>query len=201
MFDVDANLNAISEAMQTEPSLFALWKRYPGQRIPRSWSGFESMLTTVLGQLVSVSFGRTLAYELMQAAGKRVRHPRSGALIRLFPTGRQLLKADLSTVRTSESRRIAIRTLATLVADGSLKWDEPIPHDELRKVLRSVPGIGSWTSEYVAMHGFHDDDAFPATDYGLKQELKRRPGIDVNKVRPWRAYAAAVLWKSFAHTR
>jgi len=51
--------------------------------------GFESMLTTVLGQLVSVSFGRTLASELMQAAGTKVTHPKTGAAIRLFPTAKQ----------------------------------------------------------------------------------------------------------------
>jgi DNA-3-methyladenine glycosylase II len=201
MFDLDADLAAISKAMSAEHCLFSLWKRYPGLRIPRSWSGFESMLTTILGQLVSVSFGRTLTSELMQPAGTKVIHPKTGAAIHLFPTAKQLLKTDLSTVRTSESRRMAIRSLATLVADGVLKWDQPIEHDELRKTLLSVPGIGPWTAEYVAMRGFHDDDAFPATDYGLKQELKRHPGIDVNKVRPWRAYAAAALWKNFAKSR
>jgi 3-methyladenine DNA glycosylase/8-oxoguanine DNA glycosylase len=201
MFDLDADLGAIGLAMKAEPSLFKLWTRYPGLRISRSWSGFESMLTTVLGQLVSVSFGRTLASELMQAAGTKMTHPKTGAAIRLFPTAKQLLKTDLSTVRTSESRRVAIRSLATLVVDGVLIWDQPVKHDELRKTLLSVPGIGPWTAEYVTMHGFHDDDAFPATDYGLKQELKRHPGINVNKVQPWRAYAAATLWKSFAHSR
>jgi 3-methyladenine DNA glycosylase/8-oxoguanine DNA glycosylase len=58
--------------------------------------------------------------------------------------------------------------------------------------------IGAWTSEYIAMRGFHDDDAFPRTDYALKQELKRLSEVDANRVRPWRAYAAVLLWNSFA---
>jgi DNA-3-methyladenine glycosylase II len=201
MFDLDADLATIGHAMREEPRLYALWKRYPGLRIPRSWNGFESMLTTILGQLVSVSFGRTLTRELMETAGTRVSHPKTGGAIRMFPTAKQLLKADLSTVRTSESRRNAIRVLAGLVADGTLKWDQPMEHDELRKILLSVPGVGPWTAEYVAMHGFHDDDAFPATDYGLKQELRCHPEINVKKVKPWRAYAAEALWKNFAHLR
>ncbi|QHN03579.1 hypothetical protein FTO74_09500 [Granulicella sp. WH15] len=53
-------------------------------------------------------------------------------------------------------------------------------------MLLSVPGIGAWASEYVVMHEFHDDDALPATDYVLKQELKRLPKVSVNKVRLWR---------------
>ena len=48
------------------------------------------------------------------------------------------------------------------------------------------------------MRGFRDDDAFPGTDYALKQELKRYPEMNVNRVRPWRAYAATALWRSFA---
>lgn len=48
---------------------------------------------------------------------------------------------------------------------------------------------------------FDDNDAFPATDYGLKQEIKRHPEMNVNNARPWRAYAAAALWKHFAETK
>jgi 3-methyladenine DNA glycosylase/8-oxoguanine DNA glycosylase len=150
---------------------------------------------------VSVRFGRTLADELMKAAVVKARHPKTGEQIHLFPTAKRLLTADLASVRTSEARRTAIRSLAGLVANGTLKWDHPIPPKELRKILLSVPGIGAWTSEYIAMRGFHDDDAFPATDYALKQELKRHPEVDVNRVRPWRAYAATALWKSFAEAK
>ena len=201
MFDLDADPNVIREAMNADPYLSSIWKRHPGLRVTRSWNGFETMLTTILGQVVSVSFGRTLADELMKAGGTEASHPKSGELIQLFPTADQLLIADLSAVRTSESRRTAIRSLAMLVADGTLEWEHPMPPKELRKTLLDVPGIGAWTAEYVAMRGFHDDDAFPATDYGLKQELKRHPEVDVNRVRPWRAYAAIALWKSYAEAK
>jgi DNA-3-methyladenine glycosylase II len=138
---------------------------------------------------------------LMESAGARANHPRTGEPMYLFPTVKRLLNADLSKIRTSESRRNAIRSLATLVEDGTLAWEQPIEHERLRKILLSVPGIGPWTSEYVAMHGFHDDDAFPSTDYGLKQQLKLHPEVDVKNVRPWRVYAAMALWKEFAHSR
>jgi DNA-3-methyladenine glycosylase II len=195
MFDLDANPQVIQMAMQQDPDLSAIWENTPGLRVARWWNGYESMLTTILGQVVSVSFGRTLIQELMEAAGTKARHPRTGEWIHLFPTPKQVVKADLSKVRTSEARRVALRSLAGLVLDGSLK---PMAHDELRRVLLSVPGIGPWTAEYVAMRGFHDDDAFPATDYGLKIELKRHPNLKVNRARPWRAYAATALWKNYA---
>jgi 3-methyladenine DNA glycosylase/8-oxoguanine DNA glycosylase len=174
MFDLDVNPAVIAERMAGQPHLGDLWRRYPGLRVARTWDRFETIITTILGQLVSVSFGRTLIRELMQSSGERVKHPATGQEIRLFPTPELLRTADLSTVRTSEMRRTAIRTIAAL---------------------------GAWSSEYIAMRAFDDNDAFPATDYGLKQEIKRHPEMNVNNVRPWRAYAAAALWKHFAETK
>jgi DNA-3-methyladenine glycosylase II len=198
MFDLDADPDVLGQAMKADRHLSKIWKSYPGLRVVRSWNGFESMVTTILGQLVSVGFGRTLTDELMQIAGVKLRHPKTGQLIHLFPTAKSLLTADLSKVRTSEGRRNAIRSLAKLVCDGTLLSEHSLGPSELRKILRTVPGVGPWTSEYIAMRGFHDDDAFPGTDYGLKQELKRHPGMNVNNVRPLRAYAATALWRSFA---
>ncbi len=201
MFDLGADPDVIAKSMSGDPYLSAIWKGNPGLRVARSWSGFESILTTILGQLVSVRFGRTLIDELMKASGAKTRHPKTGDSIHLFPTAKRLLTADLTSLRTSEARRKAIRGVAQLVDEGGLAWEQSMPPKELRKALLSIPGIGAWTSEYVAMRGFQDDDAFPATDYGLKQELKRHPEVDVNRVRPWRAYAATALWKGFAEAK
>lgn len=137
----------------------------------------------------------------MRAAGSEAVPPKTFKRIFLLPTANQILTANLSSVRTSERRRATLRSLALLVENGTLDWKKPVSAKALRKTLLSVPGIGAWTAEYVAMRGFEDDDAFPATDYGLKQELKRHPEIDVERVRPWRAYAASALWKNFAEEK
>jgi 3-methyladenine DNA glycosylase/8-oxoguanine DNA glycosylase len=201
MFDLDVNPVVIAEHMAGQPHLGDLWRRYPGLRVARTWDRFETIITTILGQLVSVSFGRTLIRELMESSGERVKHPVTGQEIRLFPTPELLRTADLSTVRTSEMRRTAIGTIAALAADGGVPLvGQPDPK-ELRRTLLSLPGVGAWSSEYIAMRAFDDNDAFPATDYGLKQEIKRHPEMNVSKVRPWRAYAAAALWKHFAETK
>ena len=201
MFDLDVDPAAVAEHMAAHPHLGDLWRRYPGLRVARTWDRFETLITTILGQLVSVSFGRTLIRELMQSSGAKAEHPVTGEKIFLFPTPKALLTADLSGVRTSEMRRNAIRAIAALAADGGLPLvGEPEPR-ELRRTLLALPGVGAWSAEYVAMRAFDDDDAFPATDYGLKQEIKRHPEMNVNQVRPWRAYAAAALWKNFAATK
>ncbi len=201
MFDLDADPARITQAMAADPCLAKIWGRYPGLRVARSWNRFESMITTVLGQLVSVGFGRTLTRELMRSAGSTARHPRTGEPIFLFPTPEQLLTHELSAVRTTVMRRTAVRRIAELVVSQTLPLHQPLEQKELRKVLRSVPGIGAWTTEYIAMRSFDDNDAFPATDYVLKQELKRYPEANIKRVGPWRAYAATALWKSFAESK
>ncbi len=201
MFDVDADPKLIGKAMNADAGLKSLWARYPGLRVARAWSGYESIITTILGQLVSVSFGRLLVCELMTGVGAKALHPQTGVPIHLFPTPERLASANLSSVRTSPMRRNAIKTVAKVIRDGVFDWQTPVDPKALRKTLLSIPGIGAWTAEYIAMRGFHDDDAFPSTDYGLKQELVRRPKVQVDRVRPWRAYAAASLWRSYGDAK
>jgi DNA-3-methyladenine glycosylase II len=94
---------------------------YPGLRVAALGNGAEAICTTVLGQLVSVSFGRTLINELMRAAGSKAHHPKT-QVIYLFPTAQQIANADLSRVRTSKGRRTTIRALATQIENGSIDW-------------------------------------------------------------------------------
>jgi AraC family transcriptional regulator of adaptative response / DNA-3-methyladenine glycosylase II len=66
--------------------------------------------------------------------------------------------------------------------------------------LESVPGIGRWTAEYIAMRALGEPDAFPCGDRVLRgaaghlsaRELDRRS----DRWRPWRAYAVMLLWQT-----
>ncbi|MFC5865356.1 DNA-3-methyladenine glycosylase family protein [Acidicapsa dinghuensis] len=198
MFDLDANPIVLRKAMKGDGFLSKLWAQYPGLRLARSWSSFETMFAAVLGQVVSLQFGRMLTKELVQAAGTVALHPKTSESIFLFPSVKQILDADLSSVRTSEQRKSTIRELARTIDGGALDRTAMDSPNELRRVLCNIAGIGAWTAEYVAMRGFGDNDAFPTTDYALKQELKRHPEINIDAVRPWRGYAAVALWKNFA---
>jgi 3-methyladenine DNA glycosylase/8-oxoguanine DNA glycosylase len=37
--------------------------------------------------------------------------------------------------------------------------------------LRSIPGIGEWTAQYIAMRALHGSDAFPSGDVGLQRAV------------------------------
>jgi 3-methyladenine DNA glycosylase/8-oxoguanine DNA glycosylase len=70
--------------------------------------------------------------------------------------------------------------------------------------LCALPGIGSWTANYIAMRALRESDAMPTGDVGLLRALAIggiRPSAGdldtrANDWRPWRAYAALHLWAS-----
>ncbi|HEX6642272.1 MAG TPA: 3-methyladenine DNA glycosylase 2, partial [Thermoanaerobaculia bacterium] len=63
--------------------------------------------------------------------------------------------------------------------------------------LTQLPGIGPWTASYIAMR-LGDADAFPAGDLILRRhagDLSERELLKrAEQWRPFRAYAAMLLW-------
>jgi AraC family transcriptional regulator of adaptative response / DNA-3-methyladenine glycosylase II len=65
-------------------------------------------------------------------------------------------------------------------------------------LLRSLPGVGEWTAQVIAMRALAWPDAWPAGDVGLMKALGTRDPKQVMALaeawRPWRAYAVMRLW-------
>jgi AraC family transcriptional regulator, regulatory protein of adaptative response / DNA-3-methyladenine glycosylase II len=68
--------------------------------------------------------------------------------------------------------------------------------------LRALQGAGESTTQYIALRGMHELDAFPAAEVGhmrAANEARIRPNaVDLlaraEAWRPWRVYAAQHLW-------
>jgi len=122
---------------------------------------------------------------------------------RLAPTAEDIANATLEQLiaRGLTSKRAAtISALARSVADGQIVLDPPVDFVTARESLQSLPGIGPWTAEYIAMRALGDPDSFPHSDLGLMHALKiNKPATLLalsEKWRPWRSYAALHLWHS-----
>jgi AraC family transcriptional regulator of adaptative response / DNA-3-methyladenine glycosylase II len=88
------------------------------------------------------------------------------------------------------------------VERGELVLDGGEPPEATREALLRQPGIGPWTAEYVALRGLGEPDAFPDGDLVLRRvagpegrpltarALRER----AERWRPWRSYAALLLW-------
>ena len=68
-----------------------------------------------------------------------------------------------------------------------------------RQALLKTKGVGPWSAEYIRLRT-GDTDAFPETDLILKRVLDLHPDLDLERIKPWRSYAAVYLWKEFAET-
>jgi AraC family transcriptional regulator of adaptative response / DNA-3-methyladenine glycosylase II len=180
-----------------------LLARYPGVRIPGAVDGFELAVRAVIGQQISVAGARTFANRMVQTWGERlpVAHR---SLTHLFPSARVLTDAKLESIGLTGRQASTIRLLAGAVSSGELSLEPTSNHEDARARLVALPGIGDWTASYIALRALRDPDAFPAGDLGLRRaarelglpdsELKLRQHAE--RWRPWRSYAAMLLWAS-----
>ena len=147
--------------------------------MPGAWSGWELAVRAVLGQQVSVAGARRTAEKLVEQLGD------DG-----FPAPEAVADGPLPGMPRSRER--ALRALAAAVA-GGLRLDPPLDVAATRAALLELPGFGPWTVEYIAMRALRDPDAWPGSDLWLKRAAD---AADAERWRPWRAYAAMVLWQT-----
>src|SRR6185295_16113474 len=92
-------------------------------------------------------------------------------LTHLFPRAEVLAEADIAAIGMPRARAETIRALAAAVAKGELVLDASRGLDEAVARLRSLPGLGEWTAQYIAMRAFGEPDAFPSGDLGVRRAL------------------------------
>src|SRR5690606_30149488 len=123
-----------------------------GLRVPGAFDPFEVAVRAVLGQQCSVRGATTLAGRLIERFGRRLEAP--GSLTHLFPTPASLAAASpeaIAAIGMPRARARAINGLAAAFAAGEVRLARGIPVEEAVAGLEALPGIGPWTSHYVAM--------------------------------------------------
>lgn len=201
LLDLDADPQAIDEALSDDPALAPLIARNPGARIPRTVDADELALRIVLGQQGSTAAAATTTGRLAARLGEAIVDPEAG-LTRLFPTADSLAAldpTDTAALPGPRSRAATLHRLATALATGDLDLGPGADRDEARRTLAASKGIGPWTIELIAMRGLGDPDAFPATDLGLARARAELGDPDPDAWRPWRSYAAQYLWATLDH--
>lgn len=212
ILDLDAPAVDIEETLRADARLGELLKNKHGIRVPGAWDGFELTVRAILGQQVSVKAATTLAGRIVRRYGSPVDLPASLAgradeldLGRVFPPAQKLARARFNRIGLVRSRAETIRRVASAVVRGDISFDSAQDPLAFCEALTSIRGIGDWTAQYVAMRALKYPDAFPASDLGLLKavrstrktsavELERR----AESWRPWRAYAAMLLWGSLS---
>lgn len=214
--DLDAEPARIGSALSVDPLLAPLVRARPGLRVLGSVDGFETAVTTVLGQQVSLAAARTFAGRLVAAYGTPVPDARpsnaaagagAGAdALHTFPTPARLAAATpdqlQKAIGLTGARSRTVHALAEACASG-LHIAPDGDHVDTRARLLALPGIGPWTVDYLALRALGDRDACPAGDLVLRRALGVATSAAVlQRAAAWsplRAYAVFHLWTHAAY--
>jgi DNA-3-methyladenine glycosylase II len=204
MFDLDADLPGIHRQLAGDPLMQRLIAERPGLRVPGAWDGLELAIRAVLGQQITVSAAIRLAGKLVAQYGQQLASDLS-AVTHVFPEAGVLAEADLATMGMPKSRGRTLSGVAQALLNDPLLF-EPGREGGVARLL-TLHGIGDWTAQYIAVRQLREMDAFPSGDVGLINALSALEGGPVTARdllqraeawRPWRGYAAQVLWTSLS---
>ena len=203
MFDVDADPRALATVFRRSALLKPLIRKWPGQRLPGAWDGFELAVRAVLGQQVSVAAARTLAARVASTWGRPFADGAAAGVGVLFPEPAALADAALETCGITRARAATIRGLAQALLDGRIGFRAEQALDGFESDLVALRGIGAWTAHYIAMRALAQPDAFPAADLILRRAAGEGRTLSTRELetlavewRPWRAYAVMLLWRN-----
>jgi AraC family transcriptional regulator of adaptative response / DNA-3-methyladenine glycosylase II len=197
LFDLDADPETVDQALaKAAPQLAGQIARSPGLRLPGGGDPAELILRTMIGQQISVAAARTHTSRLAEALGEPIQD-QAGTLNRLFPTPEAIVADAGASLRGPAVRKQAILAVAQALSNGKLAPHTGMSSTELRRRLLELPGVGPWTSDYVALRFLGDPDVLLDTDLVVKRGAESL-GIDLkdtSRFAPWRSYLCLRLWQ------
>ncbi|TCP56272.1 DNA-3-methyladenine glycosylase II [Tamaricihabitans halophyticus] len=205
LLDLDADPQAVDEALGADPALAESVRAVPGIRVPGAVDGDELVVRALLGQQISAPAARTAGGRLCAELGSPLADP-DGELTTLFPTAADIAAGGAEVLRGPQRRINAIVGVCAALADGSVATHFGREPAELRAELLALPGIGPWTADYVLMRVLGAPDVLLSTDLmvrrgaGLLGLPDTQGGLDARGEpwRPWRSYAGMHLWRATA---
>jgi AraC family transcriptional regulator of adaptative response / DNA-3-methyladenine glycosylase II len=158
----------------------------------------------VLGQQISVKGATTIAGRFAAAFGEPVETP-FAELRLLMPTAQRVARASpaaIAKIGVTSARANTLLGVSRAMAQNANLLEPGADVEQAIARLKTLPGIGEWTAQYLAMRAFAWPDAFPATDLGIRKALgledERKIIAHAQIWRPWRGYATMHLWRSLA---
>ncbi len=140
--------------------------RAPGFRPPLVFDPFESLVTSVTAQQVSLHSACAMRSRLVRRLGRR--HELDGVEVWRFPGQEDVAGADLEGLGLSRAKMRSIAALAEADLDLTGMNDA-----EVREHLTALPGIGGWTVDWFLARCLGRPDAFAPGDLGVRKAVAR----------------------------
>jgi 3-methyladenine DNA glycosylase/8-oxoguanine DNA glycosylase len=182
------------------PVLEEAWRRHPHVRQGRSGLVMESLVPAIIEQKVTGQEAFAGFRRLVHRYGERA--PGPGRELRLWvqpgpETLRQVPSWEWLRLHIDPARSRAIVTVAKVAE--SLERTIRLGHEEADRRLRTLPGVGVWTSAEVRQRSHGDPDAVSFGDYHVAKDvgwaLTGTPFDDTELeafLEPWRPHRGRV---------
>jgi 3-methyladenine DNA glycosylase/8-oxoguanine DNA glycosylase len=159
------------------PVLGELVPRLAGFRPPLAPDPFESLVTSITAQQVSLFAALAIRNRLIERFGDRGEHAHS------FPTRERLATAgEDELVALGFSGRKAEYAVGLARAEIDLDGLADLDDDEVRRRIVAIRGLGPWTAEWFLARHLARPRAWPAGDLGLRKAAKTFYGLDVHEL-------------------
>ncbi len=150
----------------TDPILGPIAERLRGLRPPLAPDPWESLVTSITAQQVSLHAAFAIRNRFIQAFGQAFEYAYA------FPARERVaLVAPDELRKLGFSQRKAEYVVGLALADIDLQGLAALPDEEVKARLVALPGIGEWTAEWFLARHLARPDAWPAGDLGLRKAV------------------------------
>jgi DNA-3-methyladenine glycosylase II len=160
------DLDAFSAFAKSEPVLARLVDGLAGFRPPLVPDPFESLVTSISAQQVSLFAAFAVRNRFVERFGERAVHAYA------FPRRDRVALACAEELRElGFSTRKGEYVLGVARTDLDLHALAALPDDEVQARLTALPGIGEWTADWFLARHLARPRAWPAGDLGLRKAV------------------------------
>ena len=182
LLGADFDLASFYEFAGGDSVLGELTQRHAGLRPPLNPDPFETLVTSITAQQVSLHAAFSIRNRLIERYGE------PGAVAYAFPSRAALAEAsedDLAALGFSRRKAEYVTGLAASALD--LDALAGLADDEVKETLVGVRGLGEWTADWFLARHLARPRAWPAGDLAVRKAVSRfyggGPMLSIQDVR------------------
>lgn len=211
--DPGSNASWLARTFRVHPSIdrwddsviASLANRYPGLRSYTDGSLFAGLVTSIIGQSISIASAMSVQRRLALSFHPGVEV--DGRTLAPLPAAEDLADAPVQLIRQSGvtwKRAEGLQAIAREAIAGNLPAEDEADLAIVEKELVKLPMVGPWTAASTLLWGIGAADAFPKGDVALLRAARLAyddDGMTMRDLdalaehwRPNRAIATRLLW-------
>jgi len=168
LLGTELDLDSFYAFARADPVLARLVGEFRGLRPPIAVEPFESLVTSITAQQVSLRAAFAVRNRLIERFGVRAEHAYA------FPTRERLALAEPEELAAlGFSRRKAEYVGGLARSDLDLTALGVLPDEDVKARLTALTGIGEWTADWFLARHLARPEAWPAGDLGLRKAVSR----------------------------